>query len=622
MTLPLNTVVHGDCIEVMESWPAESLDAIVTDPPYGLEFMGKEWDALGRKSGSEWSPKWSTGKDWRGVERQRPGRLYNRSSHETCQLCRKQKHQHNDEKCPEPQYVREWHKPRQMQAMQQWHQQWAEAAYRVAKPSAYLLAFGGTRTFHRLACALEDAGWIIRDTLVWAYLQGFPKSRASLKPSWEPIVLARKPGPLRDLDIDGCRMVGGPTAIMGPWENDANLCASCAADADYPERSGAPATRASTTPRLAAPQPSEPATSGATDRTDTGCSDGTTAASTATSSSIARSGRTRTGRSQRAGSSTISMGIVEITGSTTCPSCGSISTPTTTIDGTTSIPSELPVGTTSADIALGRWPPNVLWTDDIVGYPGVIGGGPETSRVFLIPKADRADREPVLGGLPERNAGSTNWRFLNDGEYDDFVYPPPDGIGAWLREQREAAGLKQKDVAAHFLSKTGGLTGAVANWELEFNRPTPDQWRTLRQVIGFDDRYDEVMTATKTVKFAPPERPTNQRQNHHPTVKPTDLMRHLVRLVTPAGGVVLDPFLGSGTTAIAAEMEGFAWVGIEREAEYVAIAEARLNGVQKGLGLDVPAPVTQRTTTRDSYDGRRHPGRHWTAWREEGEEGA
>lgn len=62
-------------------------------------------------------------------------------------------------------------------------------------------------------------------------------------------------------------------------------------------------------------------------------------------------------------------------------------------------------------------------------------------------------------------------------------------------------------------------------------------------------------------------------------------MRHLVRLVTPPGGTVLDPFAGSGSTLIAAQMEGFAWIGIEREAEYVAIAEGRLNGVQKGLGL-------------------------------------
>jgi hypothetical protein len=74
-------------------------------------------------------------------------------------------------------------------------------------------------------------------------------------------------------------------------------------------------------------------------------------------------------------------------------------------------------------------------------------------------------------------------------------------------------------------------------------------------------------------------------------------MRHLVRLVTPPGGTVLDCFLGSGSTAIAAELEGFPWLGIEKEPEYVAIAEARLNGTQRGLGLDVPAPTQARTPT-------------------------
>ena len=80
-------------------------------------------------------------------------------------------------------------------------------------------------------------------------------------------------------------------------------------------------------------------------------------------------------------------------------------------------------------------------------------------------------------------------------------------------------------------------------------------------------------------------RPTPPRENTHPTVKPAMLMRHLLRLVTPGGGTVLDPFLGSGTTALAAEAEGFEWVGIEREAEYIAIAAARLNETQRGLGL-------------------------------------
>jgi hypothetical protein len=70
------------------------------------------------------------------------------------------------------------------------------------------------------------------------------------------------------------------------------------------------------------------------------------------------------------------------------------------------------------------------------------------------------------------------------------------------------------------------------------------------------------------------------------TVKPIDLMRHLVRLVTPPGGVVLDPFLGSGTTCLAASEEGFRSIGIERELEYLEIAKGRLMATPMGLGLD------------------------------------
>jgi DNA modification methylase len=69
------------------------------------------------------------------------------------------------------------------------------------------------------------------------------------------------------------------------------------------------------------------------------------------------------------------------------------------------------------------------------------------------------------------------------------------------------------------------------------------------------------------------------------TVKPIDLMRHLVRLVTPNGGTVLDPFLGSGTTALAASEEGFRCIGIERELEYLEIAKGRLMATPMGLGL-------------------------------------
>ena len=97
-------LLHGDCRAVMAGMPAASVDAVVCDPPYGLSFMGKDWD--------------------HGI----PGVAF-----------------------------------------------WS-AALRVAKPGAHLLAFGGTRTFHRLAVAIEDAGWEIRDTVMWVYGSGFPKS--------------------------------------------------------------------------------------------------------------------------------------------------------------------------------------------------------------------------------------------------------------------------------------------------------------------------------------------------------------------------------------------------------------------------------------------------------------
>jgi site-specific DNA-methyltransferase (adenine-specific) len=73
--------------------------------------------------------------------------------------------------------------------------------------------------------------------------------------------------------------------------------------------------------------------------------------------------------------------------------------------------------------------------------------------------------------------------------------------------------------------------------------------------------------------------------NNHPTVKPTDLMRYLCRLVTPPGGVVLDPFMGSGSTGRGAIAEGFQFIGIELDPEYAAIAEARIKVVQLGLSL-------------------------------------
>jgi DNA modification methylase len=440
-TDPLVTLLHGDCIEVMAELEADSVDAVVTDPPYGLEFMGKEWDSFST-SGAGFSKPGIGDRPTKWVSSS-AGQVIG-TPNRTCATCGGRERGKKKCGCEQP----EWKPtgpPRssedrrvgdgwlgrtnlsQMLRFQYWCIEWGREALRVTKPGGYLLAFGGTRTHHRLVCALEDAGWIIRDELDWIYASGFPKGKANLKPAHEPIVLARKPGPLRPLGIDASRIDTTDTISLH----------------------GRKATENGWDPRWSNAQD--------------------------------------------------------------------------------------PMQTEGQK--LGRWPSNVLLSDpDLFDQPNpyVVGSGATSdgavsnsatgasfwgsggvgvelrpgygdsggySRFFIIPKADRAERERGLAEAEKRHRGVTNLNAVMPGEYDEGKAPPV-------------------------------------------------------------------------------------RANVHPTVKPIDLMRHLVRLVTPPGGVVLDPFLGSGTTCLAASEEGFRSIGVERELEYLEIAKGRLMATPMGLGLD------------------------------------
>lgn len=133
----------GDCVERLRQLPDDSVDAVVTDPPYGIGFMGKEWDGpagmLGQISAghsrSDSGPLMQGGTHSRGLA-DNDGRLF-----------------------------------------QAWCEEWARECLRILKPGGHLLAFGATRTWHRLAVGVEDAGMEIRDSLAWLYGTGFPKSR-------------------------------------------------------------------------------------------------------------------------------------------------------------------------------------------------------------------------------------------------------------------------------------------------------------------------------------------------------------------------------------------------------------------------------------------------------------
>jgi DNA modification methylase len=533
-------LIHGDCVEVMAGMDPESVDAIVCDPPYGLEFMGKEWDRLGGHG----QVKHTGPADVAGGERGQYGKVsYFGSANRKCRTCNHWEWSGTPCKCETPDFPNRNH--RQGELMQQWHQQWAEAAYRVAKPSAYLLAFGGTRTVHRMTVALEDAGWIIRDMLVWGYASGFPKSKASLKPAWEPIVMARKPGPLRMLAIDECRIgVEGGHAGAGPGPSLGIL-----GDGLNGERA----------------QPVDglgrwPANIVLTDPIFDGGVEGVVGGGEASSSPSGVQ------QYRRAGTS----GWAERQGVFT----------------------------------EGR-----EWSAEGYGDSGTY------SRFFLVPKSSRSDREPVLDEYayqlhkergecvvtrrPKATGGGTT-RDDNASSTSSSGKPPMDPSLTAGKSTTSTATRPTTDSTTSSdatPSPISGSTQAASSGTESGGSPVASAessslWEppTGISVVKGGRSTDDADPATSPPSFARSGcvrcgKPL-PRFSTHPTQKPTELMRHLVRLVTPTGGVVLDPFLGSGTTALAAEMEGFEWIGIEREAEYVAIAEARLNGTQRGLGLE------------------------------------
>lgn len=343
-------VIHGDCLDVMRGMPDASVDAVVTDPPYGLSFMGKDWD--------------------HGV----PGDVF-----------------------------------------------WREAL-RVAKPGAALLAFGGTRTFHRLAVAIEDGGWQIFDCLAWLYGQGFPKHRTHLKPAWEPIVFASKKG-ARFVNVDGCR-VGTTKRVPGsPSQYKFRT--------KYQDYKGDP-------------------------------------------------------EAQMAGGGN--------------------------------------------DPNLGRWPANVVLDE-------------EAARMVDEQSGERG------GGFGVRGSG-----------VEPNTYGAGKGYAGTLSVTGQTVGF--------------GDSGGASRFFYTSKASRADREDGLK---GAPVRAGGAMSGRETR----PDRPTNHTTvaNHHPTVKPTDLMRWLCRLVTPPGGTVLDPFCGSGSTGVAANAEGFDFIGIEREADYVEIARRRIANV-------------------------------------------
>ena len=431
-------VIHADCIEAMRELEPSSVDAVVTDPPYGLEFMGKEWDRLG--ASIEPTATSAGGVGAYAAARVRYGATF--------------------------------------QQMQSWHYAWATEALRVLKPGGHLLSFGGTRTYHRLACALEDAGFEIRDCLAWLYGSGFPKS------------------------LDVSKAID---KANGHWRGRAG---------EVESENGAMAG-----PNYERTAKGEPVTPDAERWQGWG-----TALKPAFEPIVL---------ARKPLSGTVAANVLE-------HGTGALNVDGTRIGAGGNLKWEQPRdmgfhGGTDSDAAatespLGRWPANVLLDAE--------------AAAMLDEQAPNAGG----GGFPGEKGGIGN----------GLVYGAP-GSGKGLRDTGR---IDANGGASRFFYTAKTSRAERENGVAQYGEVA--ERGTHRYGAGIGEGLD-------------PDAPAIGR-NHHPTVKPVDLMQWLCRLVTPPGGLVLDPFLGSGSTGIAALREGFDFLGIEREPEYVEIARARIIG--------------------------------------------
>ena len=438
------TIYHGDCLEVLRGLPDASVDSVVTDPPYGLEFMGKEWDR-------PWAVTAEAGVGYEGRDDLRlPSHRDSRNAN--CQACGGRARGAKRCACTTPQWDR--HPREDMLAFGQWCELWAAECLRVLKPGGHLLAFGGTRTWHRLAVAVEDAGFEIRDSIAWLYGSGFPKSLDVSKAIDKAAGAERE-----DVYADNPRNMDNE--VYGKGLGVA-LIQRRPATPDAARWSGwGTALKPAFEPVVVARKPLTGTVAanvlehGVGGLNIDGCRIGTSGGKHSDASRKGLPGDVGWGRNENRG----------------------------------------PV----VDLNAGRWPANVVLDED---------------------QADALDKQSG--------------------------------------QQRDGVAVRHRGVK-------GGTIGAPGAKPVG----TPDQGYGGG---GGASRFFYVAKA-----------PARERPKvdgiAHPTVKPITLMRWLCRLVTPPGGVVLEPFAGSGTTIEAALMEGFRVVAIEREDDYLPLIAARLERV-------------------------------------------
>jgi len=469
----VNKVTCGDCIETMKKMPENSVDAIVTDPPYGLEFMGKEWDKF---------PLRDRGKRLTGNGNPTDARGFGKN-------------------------VAYGNTLETQSALQLFSNEWATQALKILKPGGFLLAFGGTRTYHRLACAIEDAGFEIRDCILWIYGSGFPKSLDVSKAidkmkGAEREVVGEKIAPDGIPYSKRMKEGHGPKFgdnTYGDYNNNPNLTSPSTPEAKQWNGWGT-ALKPACEPIVVARKPlSEKSVALNVLKWGTGginIDGGRIGFKNEEDFKFGHHNKNLTVGNQKSGCFGVNKGY----------------------------------GLLDADINKGRFPANVILDEE--------------SAKFL----DRQSGELSSGIMKQHIKG---------GSFNVYGKQYP----------RNVETIGDSGGASRFFYVAKASRGE-RNMGLKGIKPQKRDPSRKDGNPGGDN---------------PRNRGVHKVHNFHPTVKPIKLMSYLVRLVTPPKGIVLDPFIGSGTTGMACLKEGFKFIGIEKETEYVKIAKARISHVPKRL---------------------------------------
>jgi site-specific DNA-methyltransferase (adenine-specific) len=377
---------------------------------------------------------------------------------------------------------------------------WTEAL-RVLKPGGYLLAFGGTRTFHRLTCAIEDSGFEIRDCLSWIYGSGFPKSHNISK------AIDKAAGADREILAKIPDRWTGKSSVLNfstdRPQSHVNVTGSPATPEAAKWEGWGTALKPAWEPIILARKPLR----------------GTVAQNVL-----------------EFGTGGLNIDGSRIEGEPT---------PINRLEKWSGFGQEKRPEYSQEINTAGRWPANVIHD----GSEEAIAGFPQTTSGQLKPHHfSRASAADCLNG--SNQARHPRAEFGGDtGSAARFFY---------------CAKASKAD-------RDEGLDAFA-----EIHRVNGNKWTDQDYRVSRGER--------------PPSAESGPRRNHHPTVKPSALMRHLVRLVTQPEGLILDPFSGSGSTGKAALLEGFRFLGAELDPEYAEIARARCLAAEIASASAEPEP--------------------------------